>query len=130
MKAYTLGIHGFSTRVLVEALELPGHIRQVSTLIVAANKKDAAELAHACWFGRPSMSDSEFRIVSGNPHSTTAALMAYAGDRPMVFAYPFDSHDGAPVVAIDDAGPRVVGHLHRLQQGSYALTFVPLDGVA
>lgn len=129
LKAYTLGIHGFASRTIFDALGEPGHIRQAHSVIVASSKKQAAELAGLHGFGHVTMSDPEFRMVSGpNMHPSTAALIELAGDVPTVFAYSMNNYgDSSPVVAVDGDGPRLVGH-HRRVNGS--LTFVPLDGAS
>ncbi len=128
MRAYTLGISGFANRSILDALGEPRHIRQAASVIVASSKKHAAELAATYGFGRVSLSDDEFRMLSTpDMHPVTRGLLTLANGRPMVFAYSMNSGDGSAVVAVDESGPWVAGHLRRVDGRE---TFVPLDGVA
>lgn len=93
LKVYTLGIYGFVSPAIIEAIGDRPHIRQASVYIVATSKAEAVRVAEAV--GVPVWpNSSEFRQAVGQ--EWVESVLAYA-DRPMVLATSMNAPRGVVV---------------------------------
>jgi hypothetical protein len=111
LKVFTLGNNGFIAREIADALGFPQHVRQARVLVFAASKRAAHDLLNGLP-GCPSVSyaDPEFRQATGVDVDAIRGS-GYGLGRPMVLVLPMTASYGAPVVEVDDSGPRRIGRL-------------------
>jgi hypothetical protein len=97
VKAYTLGVNGFVSRRVLEALGEPPHRRQATAVIIAKTKAAACALAESVGI-RANPRDPETRVADGWPIADK--IRAYAGNEPGVFVLPLDRTSDSPIVEV------------------------------
>lgn len=122
LKVYTLGVNGFISPQIRDALGLPSHIVQARVLAVAATKAEAARILDERGFRHVSTRDSEFRVTAGNDVAALTAAGQLA--EPGVWVTPMTGTGGSGVVTVQAGGvPQRIGRLEPAP--GYRYTFIP-----
>ena len=118
LKAYTLGNNGFISSDVLDALGLPGHIRQASVMVFAHTKAEAIRVLGAHHEQRairftPKPSDPEFRQATGP--WVDAFLGSWIQEPTIVVTPMIAAGEVTPVARIlDDGRPEFWGVLRRI----------------